>query len=84
MHWYWAWEQAEETPLLNFLDKKYGKGRIEGPEIFYDPKYALRLCLEERKMRACVYIYGMMGMHEEAVALALQVSQSFVVNNARL
>jgi hypothetical protein len=23
-----------------------------------------------------VYIYGMMGMHEEAVALALQVCQS--------
>lgn len=24
-------------------------------------------------MRACVHIYGMMSMHEEAVALALQV-----------
>lgn len=66
-------KQPEDAALLRFLDTRYGKGRMEGPDYFYDPKYALRLCLEQKQMRACVYIYGMMGMHEEAVALALQV-----------
>lgn len=65
--------QEDESALLLFLDTKYGKGRPGRPDIFYDPKYALRLCLEEKRMRACVYIYGLMGMHEEAVSLALQV-----------
>eukprot|EP00252_Welwitschia_mirabilis_P007813 TRINITY_DN19529_c0_g1_i1.p1 TRINITY_DN19529_c0_g1~~TRINITY_DN19529_c0_g1_i1.p1 ORF type:complete len:1023 (+),score=246.07 TRINITY_DN19529_c0_g1_i1:343-3411(+) len=65
--------QGDENSLLRFLQCKFGKGRPGGPEIFYDPKYALRLCLKERRMRACVYIYSMMHMHEEAVALALQV-----------
>ncbi|KAG0626001.1 hypothetical protein M758_2G095100 [Ceratodon purpureus] len=66
-------KQPEDTALLRFLDARYGMGRMEGPDYFYDPKFALRLCLEQKQMRACVYIYGMMGMHEEAVALALQV-----------
>ncbi|GKA86482.1 hypothetical protein Tco_0808193 [Tanacetum coccineum] len=39
----------------------------------YDPKYALRLCLKEKRMCVCVHIYSMMFMHEEAIALALQV-----------
>lgn len=69
------WLQPDDTALLVFLDTRNGKGRMEGPDHFYDPKYALRLCLEQKQMRACVFIYGMMGMHEEAVALALQVRQ---------
>lgn len=72
----WVNKQAEESALLQFLDAKHGKGRLDGPDYFYDPKYALRLCLEEKRMRACVYIYGMMHMHEEAIALALQVIHS--------
>ncbi|OAY67852.1 Vacuolar protein sorting-associated protein, partial [Ananas comosus] len=63
----------DETQLLQFLDSKFGKGQTNGPDFFYDPKYALRLCLKEKRMRACVRIYSMMSMHEEAVALALQV-----------
>ncbi|OAE21445.1 hypothetical protein AXG93_3506s1190 [Marchantia polymorpha subsp. ruderalis] len=66
-------KQEDESALLLFLETKYGKGRPGRPDIFYDPKYALRLCLEEKRMRACVYIYSMMGMYEEAVALALQI-----------
>ena len=65
--------QGDESALLQFLENKYGNSRPGQPEIFYDPKYALRLCLKERRMRACVYIYSSMNMHEEAVALALQV-----------
>ncbi|KAK1305276.1 hypothetical protein QJS10_CPB11g01003 [Acorus calamus] len=66
-------KQADDSALLRFLQCKFGKGRTSGPECFYDPKFALRLCLKEKRMRACVYIYSMMGMHEEAVALALQI-----------
>ncbi|CAL5381374.1 unnamed protein product [Camellia sinensis] len=68
------WQKWEDdSALLRFLQCKFGKGRLSGPEFFYDPKYALRLCLKEKRMRACVHIYSMMSMHEEAVALALQV-----------
>ncbi|KAI8004501.1 Vacuolar sorting protein 18 [Camellia lanceoleosa] len=63
----------DDSALLRFLQCKFGKGRLSGPEFFYDPKYALRLCLKEKRMRACIHIYSMMSMHEEAVALALQV-----------
>lgn len=76
--------QPEDTALLRFLEARYGKGRMEGPDYFYDPKYALRLCLEQKQMRACVYIYGMMGMHEEAVALALQVRRCLHTLSLRL
>lgn len=41
--------------------------------ICYDLKYALRLCSEHDKHRACVHIYSTMGLYEEAVDLALKV-----------
>ncbi|KAI5068926.1 hypothetical protein GOP47_0015227 [Adiantum capillus-veneris] len=66
-------KEDDENTLLRFLESKYGKGIPGQPDIFYDPKYALRLCLKEKRMRACVYIYSTMDMHEEAIALALQV-----------
>ncbi|KAF0897711.1 hypothetical protein E2562_000427 [Oryza meyeriana var. granulata] len=66
-------KKEDESQLLQFLDTKFGKGQTNGPDFFYDPKYALRLCLQEKRMRACVRIYSMMSMHEEAVALALTV-----------
>jgi hypothetical protein len=69
--------QEDDSALLRFLQCKFGKGQENGPEFFYDPKYALRLCLKEKRMRACVHIYSMMSMHEEAVALALQVTVLF-------
>ncbi|GFZ12941.1 zinc ion binding protein [Actinidia rufa] len=69
-------KQEDDSTLLRFLQCKFGKGRSNGPEFFYDPKYALRLCLKEKRMRACVHIYSMMSMHEEAVALALQCHYS--------
>nr|XP_027124097.1 vacuolar sorting protein 18-like [Coffea arabica] len=74
--------QEDESSLLRFLQCKFGKGRSSGPEFFYDPKYALRLCLKEKRMRACVHIYSMMSMHEEAVALALQVDPELAMAEA--
>ncbi|KAL6143790.1 hypothetical protein ACLB2K_054485 [Fragaria x ananassa] len=75
-------KQEDDSALLRFLQFKFGKGRESGPEFFYDPKYALRLCLKEKRMRACVHIYSMMSMHEEAVALALQVDPELAMAEA--
>ncbi|KAF9588331.1 hypothetical protein IFM89_008761 [Coptis chinensis] len=75
-------KQEDDSALLRFLQCKFGKGRVNGPEFFYDPKYALRLCLKEKRMRACVHIYSMMSMHEEAVALALQVDPELAMAEA--
>ncbi|CAJ1956500.1 unnamed protein product, partial [Sphenostylis stenocarpa] len=72
----------DDSSLLRFLQCKFGKGPENGPEFFYDPKYALRLCLKEKRMRACVHIYSMMSMHEEAVALALQVDSELAMAEA--
>nr|XP_016493756.1 PREDICTED: vacuolar protein sorting-associated protein 18 homolog [Nicotiana tabacum] len=75
-------KKEDESALLRFLECKVGKGQPGGPEFFYDPKYALRLCLKEKRMRACVHIYSMMSMHEEAVALALQVDPELAMAEA--
>ncbi|KAM7495155.1 hypothetical protein LguiB_029764 [Lonicera macranthoides] len=75
-------KQDDDSALLRFLQCKFGKGRDTGPDFFYDPKYALRLCLKEKRMRACVHIYSMMSMHEEAVALALQVDPELAMAEA--
>mgnify|MGYP001792490063 CR=1 FL=1 len=42
-------------------------------QVHYDMKYALRLCAENNKFKACVHIYSTMGLFEEAVDLALKV-----------
>ncbi|KAL6524490.1 Vacuolar protein sorting-associated protein 18 like protein [Orobanche hederae] len=75
-------KQDDESALLRFLQCKFGKGQPNGPEFFYDPKYALRLCLKQKRMRACVHIYSMMSMHEESVALALQVDPELAMAEA--
>lgn len=75
-------KQEDESTLLRFLQCKFGKGQPDAPDFFYDPKYALRLCLKERRMRACIHIYSMMSMHEEAVALALQVDTELAMAEA--
>ncbi|CAH8388944.1 unnamed protein product [Eruca vesicaria subsp. sativa] len=75
-------KQEDDSALLRFLQCKFGKGREDGPEFFYDPKYALRLCLKEKRSRACVHIYSMMSMHEEAVALALQIDPELAMAEA--
>ena len=48
---------------------------FKDPEhINYDVKYALRLCAEHDHKEARVHIYSTMGLYEEAVDLALQVT----------
>ena len=40
----------------------------------YDVKYAMRVCIQEGKKEACVFIYSLLGLYEEAVKLALTVA----------
>ena len=54
----------------------------QGSEPCFDLKYALRLCTQEHKKRACVHIYSAMGLYEEAVELALQVDIEVAKENA--
>ncbi|KAJ1410729.1 Pep3/Vps18/deep orange [Sesbania bispinosa] len=82
VEWFALYTHEDDSALLRFLQCKFGKGPENGPEFFYDPKYALRLCLKEKRMRACVHIYSMMSMHEEAVALALQVDPELAMAEA--
>jgi len=57
-------QEQDEGLLLSFLGS-------EPP--CYDLKYALRLCTQHNKMRACVLLYGALGLFEEAVDLALKI-----------
>ena len=49
-------------------------------EIHYDLKYALRLCAEHGYLQACVLVYRIMELYEEAVDLALQVNMGFFIS----
>lgn len=61
--------QFQPDVLLEYL-KFQG---ADSSEVCYDLKYALRLCSEHDLKAACVKIYAVMALFEEAVELALQV-----------
>lgn len=61
-------KQGNERKLLRFLN-------TEGEHNFYDPKYALRVCRDADQTEACVLLYSMMSMYEDAVDLALQTNE---------
>eukprot|EP00043_Microstomoeca_roanoka_P000693 m.28561 g.28561 ORF g.28561 m.28561 type:complete len:1009 (-) comp10459_c0_seq1:65-3091(-) len=68
----------DEKPLMDFISQQ-----LQG-EPSFDRKYALRLCLESRKMEACVAIYSSMGLFEEAVVMALQVDLDMAIEQATI
>lgn len=55
----------ESSGLLTFL-KTHGKNP------HYDPQHALRRCSQANLTQACVYLYGNLGMLQDAVELALR------------
>lgn len=80
--------QPSEEALMRFLNNKRSKtkaGGDEGGERCYDVKYALRQCMAAGKQRAVVYLYGELGLYEEAVerALALGDLQLALANAER-
>lgn len=77
--------KVTEEAIHNYLLSLYAKYRPDSlllyldqagthpSEIYYDLKYALRLCAEHGYLQACVLVYRIMELYEEAVDLALQV-----------
>ncbi|KAJ8007352.1 hypothetical protein DPEC_G00116630 [Dallia pectoralis] len=74
-----------EEAIHNYLLSLYAKHKPDSllwyleqagthmSDIHYDLKYALRLCAEHGYLQACVLVYKIMELYEEAVDLALQV-----------
>jgi hypothetical protein len=75
-----------EQAIHNYLLSLYARGQPDSllayleqagaspHRVHYDLKYALRLCAEHGHHRACVHVYKVLELYEEAVDLALQVS----------
>ncbi|KAI9005046.1 vacuolar protein sorting protein 18 [Hyaloraphidium curvatum] len=55
----------DESGLLAFL-------RAEGGRRYYDVQLALRRCSQSNLTQACVFLYGLLGMYQDAVELALR------------
>ena len=56
--------EADSSPFLRYLDSQK-----QSP--VFDTQYALRVCYDHGQQQACVAIYTMMRLYEEAVTLAL-------------
>jgi len=54
----------DESALLEYLES-------QGEEPNYDPDFALRLCIQHRRVLSCAHIYTSMGQYGAAVDLAL-------------
>lgn len=69
----YLYAKDDHEELLNFV----------GEDTFYDPKFALRVCMTFKRYAACVKLFSQMGMHTEAVELALlKTNMDFVVDAA--
>lgn len=60
-------KHPDERLLIKFMRKTHN-----GKHLF-DIAFALRLCTQNEKNRACIYIYSAMGLYQDAVEKALQV-----------
>ncbi|KAL1839932.1 hypothetical protein VTK73DRAFT_3877 [Phialemonium thermophilum] len=58
----------DESALLGYLES-------QGDEPRFDPDFALRLCIQHRRVLSCVHIYTSMGQYVQAVDLALSHDQ---------
>ncbi|XP_041365438.1 vacuolar protein sorting-associated protein 18 homolog isoform X2 [Gigantopelta aegis] len=77
--------ENKDNAIHNYLLSLYAKLQSENlmtylnlqgedyDSVSYDLKYALRLCAEFGHKRACVHVYSLMGLYEEAVDMALSV-----------
>jgi vacuolar protein sorting-associated protein 18 len=61
----YAQRQDEGKKIIEFLDS-------QGPKPCFDLDYALRVCIRSNQSLACIRIYSMMGLPDEAVSLALR------------
>ena len=77
---YAAHPSRDETALLSYLESQGsgdghshggGGGGAHGDPPHFDPDFALRLCIQYKRVLSCVHIYTSMGQYVQAVDLAL-------------
>ncbi|KAF2231961.1 Pep3/Vps18/deep orange family protein [Viridothelium virens] len=63
----------DEGPLLAYLQQQaYANAGRDPSELPYDTDFALRLCIQNKRIRSCVHIYTAQNQPLQAVELALQ------------
>jgi hypothetical protein len=60
-------KEESEDKILKFVTSQ------DSVNPCYDLKYALRLCHQEGKKKTCVHLYNLIGLHSDAVKLALSM-----------
>ncbi|KAF2114957.1 Pep3/Vps18/deep orange family-domain-containing protein [Lophiotrema nucula] len=60
----------DESALLSYLE-----GQSLAHEQNYDADFALRLCIQHKRVQSCVHIYSSMGQYVQAVDLALKYDE---------
>lgn len=65
--WLYAQQDDDGESVLKFV--------CERSKPYFDLDYALRVCMQANQRKACVRIYTMMNLFDEAVTLALQIGE---------
>lgn len=65
---YASYPSQDETALQSYLE-------AQGDDPHYDPDFALRLCIQHKRVLSCVHIYTNMEQYLQAVDLALAHDQ---------
>jgi len=67
---------TDESALLAYLE-----GQSLAHEQNYDADFALRLCIQHKRVQSCVHIYSSMGQYVQAVDLALKYDEIELASN---
>jgi hypothetical protein len=67
---------SDESALLSYLE-----AQSYAHEQNYDADFALRLCIQHKRVQSCVHIYSSMGQYVQAVDLALQYDEIDLASN---
>jgi hypothetical protein len=67
---------TDESALLAYLE---GQSLVH--EQNYDADFALRLCIQHKRVQSCVHIYSSMGQYAQAVDLALKYDEIELASN---
>lgn len=69
-------ETSDESALLSYLETQ-----SYAHEQNYDADFALRLCIQHKRVQSCVHIYSSMGQYVQAVDLALKYDEIDLASN---
>ncbi|KAI9837898.1 MAG: hypothetical protein M1837_002688 [Sclerophora amabilis] len=67
---YGSHPSRDESALLTYLESQ-----SQQHEQSYDADFALRLCIQHKRVQSCVHIYSSMGQYLQAVELALKYDE---------